>query len=85
MKNFCAVNGILRERKDKPQRENICIYQIKNLYVKYTNNSENSTVKTQRTQLKMGKRFAQILQQGKYTMANKCMKKYSKSYVIREL
>ena len=51
---------LLKEWRDKPQNEREYLqdmYLIKDLYPKYTKNSQNSTIRKQTTQLKTGQKI----------------------------
>ena len=54
MKTFCSVKDtVKRMKRSQPERKYLQnTYLIKDLYPKYIENSENSAVKNQTTQLK---------------------------------
>ena len=58
-KNFCAAKGAIRKWKGNSQHWKKylqIIYQIRDLYPEYTNNTQNSIIKMT-TQLQTGNKF----------------------------
>lgn len=83
---FVLQNSLLRECKEKLQTGRVfanCIL-TKGFYLKYIKISENSVIK--KIQFKNGqKNRIHTSSKEKRTESNRCMKRYSTSFVIRKI
>ena len=89
LKSFCTAKETIRKVKRQPSEwEKIIANETtdKGLISKYTSSSYNSTPeKTKQPNQKMGKRLNRHFSTENIQMANKHMKRCSKSLIIREM